>query len=157
MPVDAGNLSYSLNGVTENKNGLLVALCVMAATGTAERDAATRTVFEMRGQQRIAVGGDKGYDSCDFVADMRLFNTTPHVAQRKHSAIEGRTTSSPDYAVSQRKRKLIEEVGWMKSRPTGCGSRDLSGRRRYRCRACWSAPHTTCFASRSPAPSAAPP
>ena len=109
-------LSYSLNGVTENKNGLLVALCLMAATGTAERYAATRMVFEMGGQQRITVGGDKGYDTRDFVADMRFLNVTPHVAQRKHSAIDGRTTSPPGYAVSQRKRKLIEEVwGWMKS------------------------------------------
>lgn len=109
-------LSYSLNGVTENKNGLLVALCLMAATGTAERDAATRMVFEMGGQQRITVGGDKGYDTRDFVADMRFLNATPHVAQRKHSAVDGRTTSPPGYAISQRKRKLIEEVwGWMKS------------------------------------------
>ena len=46
---------------------------------------------------------------------------TPHVAQwpttqRRRSGIDRRTTHARGYAVSQRKRKLVEEVfGWMKT------------------------------------------
>ena len=50
---------------------------------------------------------------------MRRLGVTPHVAQnnkRRRSAIDGRTTRHGGYAISQRKRKRIEEVfGWMKS------------------------------------------
>ncbi len=112
-------LSYSLNGLIENGNGLLVELALEEATGTAERDSATGMLFNLGGQKRITLGADKAYDTKEFVADCRQLNVTPHVAQnigkRRRSAIDARTTSPPGYAVSQRKRKLIEEVwGWMK-------------------------------------------
>jgi transposase len=112
-------LSYSLNGLIENENGLLVALELEQATGTAERDSAIGMLFKLGGQKRITLGADKGYDTKDFVANCRQLNVTPHVAQnigkRRRSAVDARTTSPPGYAVSQRKRKLIEEVwGWMK-------------------------------------------
>ena len=48
-------------------------------------------------------------------------NVRPHIAQnlarrRGRSAIDGRTTRHPGYAVSQRIRKRIEEpFGWMKT------------------------------------------
>ncbi len=113
-------LSYSLNGLTENKNGLLVAMALEQATGTAERDAAVGMLFSLGGTKRITLGADKAYDTKGFIADCRELIVTPHVAQnigkRRRSAIDARTTSPPGYAVSQRKRKLIEEVwGWMKS------------------------------------------
>ena len=113
-------LSYSLNGLIENENGLLVALELEQATGTAERESAIGMLFKLGGQKRITLGADKGYDTKDFVANCRHLNVTPHVAQntgkRRRSAVDARTTSPPGYAVSQRKRKLIEEVwGWMKS------------------------------------------
>lgn len=113
-------LSYSLNGLIENENGLLVALELEQATGTAERDSAIGLLFKLGGQKRITLGADKGYDTKDFVANCRQLNVTPHVAQnigkRRRSAVDARTTSPPGYAVSQRKRKLIEEVwGWMKA------------------------------------------
>ena len=68
----------------------------------------------------MTVGGDKGYDSKDFIEDCRQLNVTPHVAQnigpRRGSAIDGRTARHVGYELSQRKRKLIEEVwGWMKT------------------------------------------
>ncbi len=51
------------------------------------------------GRRRITVGGDKGYDTSDFVADCRERNVTPHVAQnitkRRRSAIDERTTGTP--------------------------------------------------------------
>jgi hypothetical protein len=53
----------------------------------------------------------------NFVAECRRLCVTPHVASKvKHSAVDGRTTRHAAYAVSQRKRKLIEEAfGWAKT------------------------------------------
>jgi hypothetical protein len=68
---------------------------------------------------RVTLGGDKAYDTRDFVAEMRRLGVTPHVAQNtkgRRSAIDGRTTRHAGYAVSVRVRKRIEEVfGWMKT------------------------------------------
>jgi hypothetical protein len=62
---------------------------------------------------------DKGYDSQDFVADLRDLGLTPHVTQNtngRRSAIDGRTTRHPGYLVSLRLRKRIEEIfGWLKT------------------------------------------
>ena len=62
---------------------------------------------------------DKGYDYPGFVAALRSMSVTPHVAQNttaRRSAIDVRTTRHPGYAVSQRKRKLVEQAfGWMKT------------------------------------------
>ena len=70
------------------------------------------------GRHRITVGGDKNFDTAGFVAALRELNVTPHVAQNtsnRRSAIDGRTTRHPGYAVSQRIRKRIEEAfGWIK-------------------------------------------
>jgi hypothetical protein len=53
------------------------------------------------------------------VAELRQMTVTPHVAQnttKRRSAIDGRTTRQAGYAVSQRKRKRVEEIfGWMKT------------------------------------------
>ena len=86
------------------------------ATGTAERDAAVR-LLEASASPGSTVGADKGYDVARFVADVRVQDVTPHVAQKvRGSAIDGRTTRHAGYHVSQRKRKLVEQVfGWMKT------------------------------------------
>ena len=57
------------------------------------------------------------HDVASFVADVRVRDVTPHVAQKvRWSAIDGRTTRHAGYHVSQRKRKLVEQVvGWMKT------------------------------------------
>src|SRR4051812_20967356 len=50
--------------------------------------------------------------------ELREINVTPHIAQNmsRRSAIDGRTTRHPGYAMSQRIRKRIEEgFGWMKT------------------------------------------
>ncbi|AGC42880.1 transposase [Myxococcus stipitatus DSM 14675] len=114
-------LAYSLNGVMENRNGLLVDLAVMPANGFAERDAAVMMLEGLKSRNaRASVGADKGYDTADFVADCRRMGVTPHIAQttdtRRRSAIDRRTTRPAGYALSQRIRKRIEEVwGWMKT------------------------------------------
>jgi IS5 family transposase len=102
----------------ENRNGLVVQATVTAATGTAERDAALALVDAQAPSRRITLGGDRNYDTAAFVEALRERQVTPHVAQhttRRRSAIDGRTTRHPGYAVSQQKRKRVEEVfGWLK-------------------------------------------
>ena len=113
-------LSYNGNLLTENRNGLIVNTEVFQANGTAERDAALVMLEQLMGTQRVTVGGDKGYDTRDFVGECRNLNVTPHVAQNVKrsgaSAIDGRTTRHSGYEVSQKKRKRIEECfGWLKT------------------------------------------
>ena len=103
----------------ENRHGLVVSPRLTAATGTAEREAAEDMVGAIPGRHRITVGGDKAYDTREFVQSLRTLNATPHVAQNcngRRSAIDGRTTRHLGYAVSQRLRKRVEEIfGWMKT------------------------------------------
>ncbi|MDI6813645.1 MAG: IS5 family transposase [Deltaproteobacteria bacterium] len=103
----------------ENRNGLVVSPRLTPATGTAEREAAEDMVGDLPGRHRITVGGDKAYDTQEFVQSLRALKATPHVAQNlngRKSAIYGRTTRYPGYAVSQRLRKRVEEIfGWMKT------------------------------------------
>jgi hypothetical protein len=76
-------------------------------------------ISDLRGRHRITVAADKGYDTGDFVADLRAMRVTPHVAQhttKRRSMIDRRTTRHRGYAISQRKRKLVEQAfGWMKT------------------------------------------
>ena len=103
----------------ENRNGLIVDGCVTEASGQAERTAAL-AMIEKRADRpnRITLGADKGYDAEDFANELRSMNVTPHVARNtagRRSALDGRTTRHPGYAVSQRIRKRIEEgFGWGK-------------------------------------------
>jgi transposase len=112
-------LSYSGHVLMENRNGLVAEVEVLQANGTAERDAALVMIEKIPGDQPVTVGADKAYDTKDFVEETRNMNATPHVAQNnkgRTSAIDGRTTRHPGYAVSQQKRKRVEEIfGWMKT------------------------------------------
>jgi len=113
-------LSYNGNLLTENRNGLIVNTEVFQANGTAERDAALIMLEQIPSTRRVTVGADKGYDTKDFISECRYLNVTPHVAQNVKrnggSAIDGRTTRHEGYAISQRKRKRIEECfGWLKT------------------------------------------
>jgi hypothetical protein len=105
----------------ENRHGLLVDALVTPATGTAERDASIVMISRRPGNHRITVGEDKAYDTRAHVAELREVGATPHVAQyapgpRRRSAIDGRTTRHPGYALSQQKRKLVEQAfGWLKT------------------------------------------
>ncbi|MGH8882470.1 MAG: IS5 family transposase, partial [Stackebrandtia sp.] len=108
-------LSYAGHVLLDNRHGLVANVCVTAATGTAEREAALWLLNEA--PQAATVGGDKGFDVGSFVDAVRALGVTPHVAQKaKYTAIDGRTTRHAGYVISQRKRKLIEQVfGWMKT------------------------------------------
>jgi transposase len=113
-------LAFCGNVMMENRHGLVVDTELLLCSGTAERDAAMIMAERVEGTERITLGADKGYDTKDFVQEMRGMNVTPHVTQNHKrpggSAIDGRTTRHPGYQVSQRKRKRIEEVfGWIKT------------------------------------------
>jgi transposase len=108
-------LAYLGHVLLDNRHGLVANVCVTHATGTAEREAALLMAKVSIGP-RGTLGGDKNYDAAALVRDLRILAITPHVAQKKYSAIDGRTTRHAGYAVSQRKRKLVEQVfGWMKT------------------------------------------
>jgi hypothetical protein len=113
-------LSYIGNAMTENRHGLVVEAELGRASGTAEREAAKVMIVRYSpGAKRITLGTDKAYDAAEFVADLRALNVTPHVAKNesgRRSAIDGRTTRHPSYALSQQKRKRTEEpFGWAKT------------------------------------------
>jgi hypothetical protein len=106
------------HALMENRSGLIVAATVRKATGTAERVAAEEMIVRRSSGAR-RLGADEGYDAAAFVADMRALNVTPHIAQNisgRSSAIDARTTRQSGYAVSQQKRKRVEEsCGWGKT------------------------------------------
>jgi transposase len=115
-------LGYLGHLLTENRHGFIVDTAVTAATGTAEREAAIAMLGDLPlTARRLTVGADKNYDTRAWVAAVRTMRITPHVAQygphpTRRSAIDGRTTRSPGYAVSQRRRNLVEQpFGWMKT------------------------------------------
>jgi len=117
----AARLSYQASVLMDNRHGLVVATHVTQPGYTAEWDAALEllSTLEPRARRRT-LGADKGYDQPDFVAVVRAFNTTPHVTPNIHptkptSALDARTTRHPGYALSQQKRKLVEQgFGWSK-------------------------------------------
>ena len=104
--------------MTENRNGLIVDARLTEANGTAER-ATALDMIEDNARPGSTVGGDKNYDTADFVAGCRERGCTPHVSQNdtnRRSAIDARTTRHPGYRISTIKRKLIEEpFGWIKT------------------------------------------
>jgi transposase len=113
-------LAYCGNVMIENRNGLVVDTELLQCNGTAERDAALLMAERIEGCDRVTVAGDKGYDTKEFVRELRGMNITPHVAQNQNrpggSAVDDRTTRHVGYKVSQQKRKRVEEVfGWMKT------------------------------------------
>ncbi len=118
----AAILGYQGSTLIDNRHGLVVATDVRSPAYHAERDAGLEmlTTLEPRGRRRT-LGADKAYDEPEFVAGVRACHVTPHVAPNLHetkatSALDARTTRHPGFAVSQRKRKLVEEgYGWGKT------------------------------------------
>ena len=119
-PGKEAKLSFIGHGLMENRSGLLVDACLTPADGHAERVAALHMIEPHADRPRsITLGGDKNFDTADFVNELRSMAVTPHVAQNtsgRRSAIDGRTTRHAGYAISQRIRKRIEEAfGWLKT------------------------------------------
>lgn len=112
----------------ENRNGLAVDGALTRSSGAAECATALAMASDLPAKSKT-MGGDKGYDTRDFVMELRELGITPHVAQnaydtgkaKRRSAIDGRTTRHPGYGVSQKKRKRIPRkprsgiFGWLKT------------------------------------------
>lgn len=112
-------LCYLGHVVIENRHGLVVDCEVTHADGYGERDAGRELMGRITRKPRVTLGADKGYDTADFIANMRALGVTPHVAQntsRRKSAIDARTTRHPGYRLSQVVRKTVEHpFGWLKA------------------------------------------
>jgi len=122
-PGKEARLCYSGHVLMNNRHGLAEMTTVTLASGKAEREAAITMLTKLTKKnpdRRRTVGADKGYDTADFVARVRALHVTPHVAQNifrnRSSAIDDRTTHHSGYALSQKKRKRVEEIfGWIKT------------------------------------------
>jgi len=103
--------------LTENRNGFIIEATATLAGTSKEWDAALEMIDKQSMRPGQTVGADKGYDTRRFVDGARELGMTPHVAAKvSRGAVDGRTTSSKGYEISQRKRKQVEEpFGWMKT------------------------------------------
>lgn len=118
----SSELRYMGHTLTDNRHGLVVNAMVTQATGYAEREAAKLMIKPARQAVspdiEITLGADKGYDAAEFIEELTRLKVTPHVAQNKsgrRSAVPDEIAQSEGYALSQRKRKLIEQgFGWAK-------------------------------------------
>ena len=104
-----------------NRNGLCVDVSVSRADGRAEREEAKR-MLRRQAMKRVrpkTLGADKGYHAKEFFEDLRARGVAPHIAQvqgRDTPGMDGRTTNSVGYKLSQKLRKKVEEIfGWVKT------------------------------------------
>lgn len=93
---------------------------VWEAAGTAEPLAAMAMLQQIPAGGRVSVGGNKEFDTAEFLRECRNMCVTLHVAQnlgrRGGSAIDSRTTRHARYRISQTKRRHVEECfGWLKT------------------------------------------
>jgi transposase len=127
-------LAYLGHVMMDNRHGIAIDTLLTEANGRAEREAALTMAAHLPGRhKRVTLGADKGYDTLDFVEGLRQHAVTPHVAQNtsgRSSRIDERTTRHDGYVLSQKKRKLVEQVfGWIK---TTAGLRQTKHRGRER-------------------------
>jgi len=107
-------LSYNGNLLVDNREGLIVDAELLQANGRAERDAALLMLEQVTGDERITVGGDKGFDTAEFVDECRHMKVTPHVAQNTSrpggSAIDARTTRHAGYSPVRRRENASKSA-----------------------------------------------
>ena len=116
-------LAYLGHALMENRNGLVAAAEATLATGTAERDAAARLSDGL--PEGATLGADKNYDAEAFIEGLKAKGVVPHVAihgglsktgKTRKTSVPCEVAASDGYAISQRKRKRIEEIfGWEKT------------------------------------------
>lgn len=118
----ASELRYIGHTLSDNRYGLIANARVTQADGHAEREAAKAMIADAvqaaAEDAQVTLGADKGYDAAEFVEALQELKVIPHVAQNtanRRSAVPDDIASSDGYAISQRKRKLIEQgFGWAK-------------------------------------------
>lgn len=120
--------SYLGHVLMENRSGLVVAACATQSSKRAEREAALAMLDSLGRDPRrvgpetgsITLGADKAYQFEDFIWGLRLRRVVPHVAEYKKNDkfpnwLREEERNDPQFAVSQRKRKLVEKIfGWGK-------------------------------------------
>ncbi len=122
-------LSHAMHALTENRNGLVLAVAVSEANGRSERECALSMVRTARKRHKVSVAtlaADMGYDSGDFLVALERERVRPHVAVRagpiraEDACGDARRRArdrqrNVGYARSQRRRKIVEEfLGWSK-------------------------------------------
>lgn len=118
----ASELRFMGHTLSDNRHGLIASAMVTMADGYAEREAAKAMIADAKQvaheQAQITLGADKGYDAAEFIAALTDMQVLPHVAQNtsnRQSAVPDSVAKSEGYAISQQKRKLIEQgFGWAK-------------------------------------------
>ena len=118
----ASELRYIGHTLSDNRHGLIANARVTPADGHAEREAAkamiTDAVQAVPDDVQVTLGADKGYDAAEFIEALQEMKVVPHVAQNtsgRRSAVPDEVATSIGYAISQQKRKLIEQgFGWAK-------------------------------------------
>jgi transposase len=120
----ASELRYMGHTLSDNRHGLIASAMVTTADGFAEREAAKAMISDARqalgdDEREVTLGADKGYDAKEFIDACVAMKVTPHVAQNtsgRKSAVPEEIAQTEGYAISQRKRKLIEQgFGWAKT------------------------------------------
>jgi len=116
-PGKEAKLVYMGHVLMENRNGLVVDSRLTRATGKAEGEAAGQMISKKAGAKRVTLGADKGYDSKEFVKELRTLNVSPHIACKAvGSAMARGLIAYPNYDISQTARYRVQEVfGWMKT------------------------------------------
>ncbi|MBK6612803.1 IS5 family transposase [Ottowia sp.] len=120
----ASELRFMGHTLADNRHGLIANAMVTIADGHAEREAAKIMIqasCEAAEEEttNITLGADKGYDAREFIDACLEMGVTPHVARNtsnRSSAVPEAIATSVGYAISQQKRKLIEQgFGWAKT------------------------------------------
>ena len=120
-PGKEAKLTFAAHALMDNRHGLITDLSVTPSVGVTEPAAALALLGRQR-KKHLApktVGGDKGYHTREFVAALRASGIKPHVARKAGHVtpgLDGRTSGSPGYRISQVVRKRIEQIfGWGKT------------------------------------------
>jgi transposase len=120
--------SYLGHVIIENRKGLVVAACATPSSATAEREAALQMLDEMgrsteqvtESTPSITLGADTLFQEEKFIADLRRRKVVPHVAEYAPNPkwpnwLTEEERGDPGFALSQKKRRLVEKVfGWGK-------------------------------------------
>ena len=123
-------LCHSGHALMENRNGLILQVAVDEANGLSERQQALAMLdahHDKHGVIPTTLGADKGYGAGSFLSDLVGRVVRPQVAMKDEPVkatgddadrrrMMKRRMKTIGYAISQKKRKLIEEAfGWIKT------------------------------------------